>query len=232
MVACFTSTDQLTNTPHTMSYRLFLTFFLLWLTSPILAQRTISDAKIIYKMDLPPEQLQTDAMLEGSTLTQYMRGQLSRIDMDFNVVKYTYLINTKDETLTTLIDQHGTKYMIRAKKDQYEKELKQYENVQFKDQPETRQIAGYTCRKTIGTLPDGNTFEVYYTPDLVPENRHYNRRFVNLKGIPLEFEILTKTGSKMRVIATKVELFPIPASYFDVPKTGYKVVSAEELKNM
>ncbi|MBC9934610.1 DUF4412 domain-containing protein [Chitinophaga qingshengii] len=215
-----------------MSYRLFLTYFLLWITSPILAQRVVSDAKIVYKIDLPPEEAQKDAMQEGSTLTQYMRGQLSRIDMDFNIVKYTYLINSKDESMTTLIDQHGNRYLIRASKEQYEKELKQFENVQFKDQAETRKIAGYNCKKALGVMPDGATFEVYYTPDLVPENRQYNRRFVNLKGMPLEFEIVTKTGSKMRVVATKVELFPIPASYFDVPKTGYKVVSPEEMKRM
>ncbi|MCW3467728.1 hypothetical protein [Chitinophaga nivalis] len=215
-----------------MSYRLFLTFIFLCLTSSLLAQRTVSDAKIIYKMELPPEQLQMDAMLEGSTFTQYMRGPLSRIDMNFNIVHYTYLINSKEESLTTLIDQHGTKYLIRAGKEQYEKELKQYENIQFSDQPVTKNIAGYDCRKAIGTMPDGQTFEVFYATDLVPENKQYNRRFVNLKGIPLEFEIVTKTGAKTRVIATKVELFPIPASYFDVPKTGYKIVSQEELKNM
>lgn len=215
-----------------MSYRLFLTFFILCIGGPLLAQRSVSDAKIVYKMQLPPEQLQMDAMLEGSTFTQYMRGHLSRIDMDFNIVKYTYLINSRDETMTTLIDQHGNKYLIRANKEQYIKDLKQYENIKFKDQGETRQIAGYTCKKAVGTMPDGNTFEVFYTTDLVPENKQYNRRFVNLKGIPLEFEIVTKTGSKMRVVATKVELFPIPASYFDVPKTGYKEVSQEELKNM
>ena len=215
-----------------MSYRLFLTFILVICAGSLLAQRTVSDAKIVYKMELPPEQLQMDAMLEGSTFTQYMRGPLSRIDMNFNIVHYTYLINSKTETMTTLIDQHGNKYLIRAGKDQYNKDLKQYENIQFKDQSETKEIAGYTCRRAIGAMPDGQTFEVFYATDLVPENKQYNRRFVNLKGIPLEFEILTKTGSKTRVIATKVDLFPIPASYFDVPKTGYKEVSQEELKNM
>ncbi|MBS0026617.1 hypothetical protein ACTJJ0_02305 [Chitinophaga sp. 22321] len=215
-----------------MSYRLLLTFILGCFSGTALAQRTVSDAKIIYKMELPPEQLQMDAMLEGSTFTQYMRGPLSRIDMNFNIVHYTYLINSKTETMTTLIDQHGNKYLIRAGKEQYNKDLKQYENIQFTDQTETKQIAGYTCRKAIGTMPDGKTFEVFYATDLVPENRQYNRRFVNLKGIPLEFEILTKTGAKTRVIATKVDLYPIPASYFDVPKTGYKEVSQEELKNM
>ncbi|NLR81833.1 GLPGLI family protein [Chitinophaga polysaccharea] len=215
-----------------MSYRLLLTVVFLYLSGTLMAQRTVSDAKIVYKMELPPEQLQMDAMLEGSTFTQYMRGPMSRIDMNFNIVHYTYLINSRTETMTTLIDQHGNKYLIRASKDQYEKDLKQYENVQFKDQAETKQIAGYACRRAIGTMPDGQTFEVYYAVDLIPENRQYNRRFVNLKGIPLEFEIVTKTGAKTRVIATKIELYPIPASYFDVPKTGYKEVSQEELKKM
>lgn len=215
-----------------MSYRLLLTFIFGCFSGSLLAQRIVSDAKIIYKMELPPEQVQMDAMLEGSTFTQYMRGPLSRIDMNFNIVHYTYLINSKTETMTTLIDQHGNKYLIRAGKEQYNKDLKQYENIQFKDQTETKEVAGYTCRKAIGTMPDGQTFEVFYAIDLVPENKQYNRRFVNLKGIPLEFEIITKTGAKTRVIATKIDLYPIPASYFDVPKTGYKEVSQEELKNM
>jgi GLPGLI family protein len=215
-----------------MSYRLLLTFTLLCSTGSLLAQRVISDAKIVYKMELPPEQLQMDAMLEGSTFTQYMRGPLSRIDMNFNIVHYTYLINSKAETMTTLIDQHGNKYLIRAGKEQYQKDLKQYESIRFQDQSETKKIAGYDCRKAIGTMPDGKTFEVYYALDLVPENKQYNRRFVNLKGIPLEFEIITKTGSKTRVVAVKIELYPIPASYFDVPKTGYKEVSQKELQNM
>ncbi|MFY0253747.1 hypothetical protein ACDQ55_07295 [Chitinophaga sp. 30R24] len=215
-----------------MSHRLLLTFIFLYSSGTLLAQRIVSDAKIVYKMELPPEQLQMDAMLEGSTFTQYMRGPLSRIDMNFNIAHYTYLINSKTETMTTLIDVHGNKYLIRAGKEQYDKDLKQYEGIQFKDQPETRDIAGYTCRRAIGTMPDGKTFELYYTPDLVPENRQYNRRFVNLKGIPLEFEIITKTGAKTRVIATKVELNLIPASYFDVPKTGYKEVSQQEIEKM
>ncbi len=64
-------------------------------------------------------------------------------------------------------------------------------------------------------MPDGKTFEVYYALDLVPENKQYNRRFVNLKGIPLEFEIITKNRlQNQEVVATKIELYPIPASYF------------------
>ncbi|ASZ11366.1 hypothetical protein KTO58_18325 [Chitinophaga pendula] len=199
---------------------------------PLFGQKVVSDAKIVYKVELPPEQAQMDAMLENSTFTQYMRGNLSRIDMNLNVAHYTYLINSKEQTLVTLIDNHGDKYLIRGSKEEYEKDLKQYSGIVFKDGTQTKEIAGYKCRQAIGTTVEGKTFEVYYAIDLVPENKQYNRRFVNLKGIPLEFEIIARTGSRTRMIATKVDLFPVPISYFDVPRSGYKEMSREELEKL
>lgn len=206
--------------------------FLAGFATPLLAQRTISDARITYKVEMPPEQLQMEAMFAGSSMTQYIRGNLSRIDMNFNVINYIYLINTKAETVVTLMDTHGDKYLIRTDKKGYEQDTKKYQGTQFADQQgETREIAGYKCRKAIGKMEDGNTFDVYYTIDIIPENRFYNRRFMNLKGIPLEFEIVMKSGSKMRVTATKVDLSPVPASVFDEPR-GYREITAEELKKM
>ncbi len=199
------------------------------LSGSLFAQRLVSDAKIIYRIETPP---QTDASFEGGTLTQYMKGHLSRVDLDFKMVHYSYLINSKEESVVTLIDNHGDKYLIRAGKEEYAKELKEYLQVQFKDAGETKQIAGYTCKKAIGKMADGQTFEVYYTPDLMPENKQYNRRFVNLKGLPLQFEIINKNGSRMHVIATKVDIYAVPGSFFDIPKTGYKEISREELLKM
>lgn len=214
----------------TVMQKAFLTFLCCCLiTGSLFAQRLVSDAKIVYKIETPP---QSEPAFDGGTLTQYMKGHLSRVDIDFKSVRYSYLINSKDETVVTLIDNHGDKYLIRAGKEEYTKELKEYAQVQFKDTNETKQIAGYTCKKAIGKMADGQTFEVYYTTDLVPENKQYNRRFVNLKGLPLQFEIINKNGSRMHVVAQKIDLYAVPGSFFDVPKTGYKEISREELKNM
>lgn len=209
----------------------WLVCFMAGLASPLLAQRTISDARITYKVEMPQEQLQMEAMFANSSMIQYIRGNQSRIDMNFNVINYIYLINSQEETVITLMDNHGDKYLIRTDKKGYEADTKKYINTQFTDQKETREIAGFKCRKAIGKMEDGATFDVYYTLDLIPENKYYNRRFMNLKGIPLEFEIVTKTGSKMTVTATKVDLSPVPASVFDVPK-GYREITADELKKI
>ena len=206
-----------------------LTACITGLATPLLAQRTISDARIEYKLELPPEQLQMEAMFAGSSMIQYIRGNLSRIDMNFNIVNYIYLINAQTEGLITLMDNHGDKYLIRTDKKSYEEDMKRFQTTTFTDQSETREIAGFKCRKAIGKMQDGSTFDVYYTLDIIPENRYYNRRFLNLKGIPLEYEIVMKSGSKMKAIATKVDLSPVPMSVFDVPK-GYREITADDLK--
>lgn len=209
-------------------YLLTLLLFSL-ISGRLTAQRLVSDAKIVYRME---KAASADPALEGGTFTQYIKGRQSRVDIDFKEVHYSYLIDSRNETVVTLIDNHGDKYLIRAGKEEYEKDLKQYAGVQFVDGKETKEIAGYTCRKSIGKLADGQTIEVYYSADLIPENKQYNRRFVNLKGIPLQFEILNKNGTKMTMIATKVDLFPVPGSYFDIPKSGYKEISREEMTKM
>jgi hypothetical protein len=207
-----------------------LTFLLFSLiTGRLTAQRLVSDAKIVYKMETAGI---ADPNFEGGTLTQYVKGSQSRVDIDFKTVHYSYLIDSKNQTVVTLIDNHGEKYLIRAGKEDYEKELKQYASVQFTDGKETKEIAGYTCKRSVGKMADGQTFDVYYSTDLIPENKQFNRRFVNLKGIPLQFEILNKNGTKTTMMATKVDLFAVPGSYFDTPKSGYKEISREEMSKI
>jgi hypothetical protein len=209
-------------------YLLTLLLFSL-VTGRLTAQRLVSDAKIVYRMETAQP---ADPNFEGGTLTQYVKGHQSRVDIDFKALHYSYLIDSRNQTVVTLIDNHGDKYLIRAGKEDYEKELKQYASVQFTDEKETKEIAGYTCRRSVGKMADGQTFEVYYSSDLVPENKQFNRRFVNLKGIPLQFEILNKNGTKMTMTATKVDLFAVPGSYFDIPKSGYKEISREEMSKI
>lgn len=201
------------------------------ISAPAFAQRTVSDAIVHYSVQVPDGQPNAGAFA-GSTMVQYIRGVMSRLDMNLNVVNYTYIVNTKEETYVTLITRNTDKYLIHVGRAQFEKDLKQYEAVKFVDKPETKRIAGYTCRHAVASLVDGQTFDVWYTPDLVAENRMYNRRFMNLKGLPLEFELLLKGGGKLKVVATSVDLSPVPASTFDVPRGGYKEISEAELKQL
>jgi GLPGLI family protein len=214
-----------------MQKAFFTSLLLCIIGSSLYGQRLVSDARIIYRIETAVGQ-SADSAFEGGILTQYMKGHQSRVDIDFKSVHYSYLINSKESTVVTLIIANGEKYLIRGGKDEYDKELKLYAAVKFEDGTLTKKIGGYTCKQAIGKMPDGQSFEVYYTSELIPENRQFNRRFVNLKGLPLQFDIINKNGVKMTMVATSIDLTPMPGSYFDPPKSGYKEISREELAKM
>jgi GLPGLI family protein len=101
--------------------------------------------------------------------------------------------------------------------------------VQFNYTDETKTILGYKCKKAIGKLADGTTFTVWYTPDLVPENHDFQYVNRSLPGLAMEYE--SNMGNlKVTYTVSKINLSPVPAARFDLPKSGYRVLSYEESK--
>ena len=94
---------------------------------------------------------------------------------------------------------------------------------------ETKVIAGYNCTKAEAKLSDGTTFTVFYTTDIIPENKEYDYQFKTLNGLPLEYE-LVQGKLTIKYTVSKINLNPVPASKFDLPKTGYREMTYEESK--
>jgi GLPGLI family protein len=114
--------------------------------------------------------------------------------------------------------------------DNWKEKNKKYEGISFTNTDETKIIAGYKCIKAEARLADGTVFAVYYTTDLVPENREYeNMMFKNLNGLPLEWE-LVQGKLRIRYVLSKINMNPIPVSKFDIPKTGYREMTYDESK--
>ena len=67
-------------------------------------------------------------------------------------------------------------------------------------------------------LPHSDGFEitVFYTRDLIPENKVYDPPFKNLDGLPLEYEF-TKGDLHIKYTLASINLNPVPASKFDIP---------------
>ena len=65
----------------------------------------------------------------------------------------------------------------------------------------------------------------------MPENVEYNSQFKNLEGLPLEYE-LVQGPLKIKYTVSKISLNQVPASKFDIPKTGYRELTYEESRKM
>lgn len=199
------------------------------------AQQRFSDGEITYAVDVVlPDGAPAGAAdaYQGSRLIYSFKNYRFRSDMHVKNRVFTSIRNNRDNTAVTLIDAGPAKYLIRLNAQQFAEESASTQAEQFSDAGAGGEIAGYACKKAIGKLKDGGTFTVFYTPAIIPENTGYNKRFAGLGGTPLKFEATTANGVKMTMTAIRVSLAPQPSAKFDIPTSGYREMSYEELQQL
>lgn len=195
-------------------------------------QQKFSEGKITYSVDAEDVSPQAAAAFKNSQLVFHFKNYLFRSEIRVGPTTYVNIRNGRDHSGITLINSGANKYLIRMDAEELKNESARLEGVTFQDQPGTKQIAGYTCQKAIGKLKNGNTFTVYYTQDLVPVFGDYSPRFSGLKGLPLQFEMETKSGRHLTMTATNVDIGLQPAVLFRIPTSGYRELSYEEFEKL
>ncbi len=94
---------------------------------------------------------------------------------------------------------------------------------------ETKQIAGYKCKKVKVTYKD-KQFDVYYTDKIKIEDPNWNNPFPEINGVLMEYQI-SMFGINTKITATQVVKQDIPDEDFIVP-AGYKNVSKKEMESV
>lgn len=213
--------------------KLFTILGLLLIVTAGFSQKRISELTLVYDASITTgnaEPKMADAF-DGATTTVSIKGNLSRSEMVSAIFSSTTIHDSKTGTATVLREVSGQKLLIRMTAENWIEKNRRYEGITFTNTSETKNIAGYNCTKAIAKLKDGSTFTVYYTPDLIPENKDYDYQFRNLEGLPLEYE-LTQGKLKIKYTVSKINMNPVPASKFDIPKSGYREMTYEESKKM
>ena len=196
------------------------------------SQRKVSELMLSYDTQISTgsnEPKMADAF-DGAVTTVYIKGPLSRSEMTSALFSSTTIHDAKAGTAVALREVSGQKLLIRMTAANWKEKNKKYEGIIFTNTSETKVIAGYKCVKAEAKLADGTVFAVYYTTELVPENREYeNMMFKNLEGLPLEWE-LAQGKLKIKYTLSKINMNPIPVSRFDIPKSGYRELTYDESK--
>ena len=195
------------------------------------AQKKFTEGTISYDIVINTGTARPQAadFLDGATSTVYVKGNKSRTEMISSLGTQATVIDGASNTITILKEYGDQKYLIQLNPTEWKDANKKYEGVDFVISNETKNIIGYNCKKAVGKLSDGNTFTVWFTPDLVPENNDYQTANKNLPGLAMQYE--TAMGN-LNVVYTvsKISFAPVPISKFDLPKAGYRVMSYAESK--
>lgn len=197
------------------------------------AQRNIAEATIVYDMVIETgnNTSKSGDALAGATTTVYLKGNNSRTDMASTLGKETTIYNSKTNNAVILKEFSGQKLMITLTKDNWIAKHKTYSNIKFELTSDTKTIAGYNTKKAIARMPDGKTFEVYYTPELIPANKEYDPTFSTLPGLAVQYEI--ESGKmKFKYTLSKINYDAVQVSLFDFPTAGYRVMTYEENQNL
>lgn len=200
-------------------------------STKVMAQRRLTEATITYDIVINTSNSAPQAadLLDGATSTIYLKGNSSRSELTSSLGTQATIIDSRVGDVTVLKDYGEQKYMIKMTSDNWRQSNKKYEGIIFTYLEEYKTIAGYNCQKAIGKLSDGSTFSVYFTKELLPINKDFQYLNKNLPGLALQYEA---TLGKMMVTYTvsSVNFNPVLQAKFDLPKSGYRVMTYEESK--
>ena len=196
------------------------------------AQKNLSEGSLVYNISVETGSAQPKMadMLDGATTTVYLKGNQSRTEMVSGLGSEATIYNASTGNGVILKDYSGQKLMITLTPQDWQKNNKKYEGITFENTGETAEISGFKCEKAIAKLKDGTSFTVYYTKDVNVINRDYDYQFKTLPGLAVQYEM--QTGKmKFKFTLAKINYSNILASKFEIPNSGYRVLTYEEAKS-
>jgi GLPGLI family protein len=208
-----------------------LTFFFSVISISVFAQKKLTEATISYDIVINTNNTTPKAadLLDGAVSIIYLKGNSSRSEMISSLGTQSTIVDGKTGNVTVLKDYGEQKYMINMTPANWKVSNKKYEGSTFTYEEEFKTIAGYNCQKAIGKLTDGSTFTVYFTKDLVPVNKDFQYLNKDLPGLAMQYEA-TLGKQKVTYTVSSINFNLVPAAKFDLPKSGYRVMTYEETK--
>lgn len=195
------------------------------------APRRLSEATITYSVAIRTSNTEPRAadLMDGAQNIVYVKGNLSRSDLKSALGYQSTVVDSKTGEASVIKEYGEQRYLIRMTPDEWRNSNKAYDSVRYQFTGLTKQIAGYTCEQAIGTWSDGNSYSVYFTRALLPVNYEFQYLNRHLPGLALEYQAKLGKG-ELTYSATAINFDPVPHQQFELPNSGYRIMTYEESK--
>lgn len=197
----------------------------------------LKEGHVKYKIDMSsddPEMEMQMQMMQGSTLEMFFSDNKSRTDMSMGGLM----------TMTTIVDVDGDKMLmlmggmmgnkaVTSSISEMEEENGEEPEFEVELIDETKEIAGYNCKKAILSDEEGNETTFWYTEEIFVNKTGQSFLNENVPGFPLEFAV-DQGGMIMTMSATEFkDKIDNKEGIFDmsIPE-GYEEMTMEDLQGM
>ena len=153
------------------------------------AQKKITEGIITFEIIVDGEMEGMMAAMLPSEILMKFKGSKSRTEMALAMMENVAISNQKaPEAGFVLIDAMGSKYAMKVDAKMVEEQKKSMPEFEITESAETKEIAGFICKKAIVKNKSNNEEStIYYTAQLPYFENSLNAQFSGLKGMPLEF---------------------------------------------
>lgn len=198
-------------------------------TNSLSAQKQLSEGSLIYDISISSSKAEAPIAnsFNGATLSVFLKPTSSRTEMKSSLGSEATMFDSRLGKGAILKEYSGQKLMISMDAGNWSEKNKTYDNLDFTVSNETIKIREYNCKKAVATLPDGKVFTVYFDPSITIANKKYNNAFGQLTGLPVQYE-LESGNLTFRYTLKSLSFDAVSASKFEVPKSGYRVMTYEE----
>ncbi|PHR49836.1 MAG: hypothetical protein COA32_01495 [Fluviicola sp.] len=174
-----------------MKFILFITS-LLFLATTAVAQ---TEATIAYKIEMSTDDPEVEAqmaMMEGSTMKMYMKDGNVRNETSMGgFIKTTNITNVDSKETLMLLDGMMGKYAAKMKLDDLDQDAADAaEELDIELVDETKEIAGFTCKKAIIYDAAGNENIFWYTEEIEAPKNGGKYMKEGIPGLALEFSVV------------------------------------------
>jgi len=207
---------------------LSMTIFLINQTNQ--AQKKISEFTIVYNYSISSSAPNAGPPFTA-TITYYVNAKKSRSEIVSSLANFSTIHDANNGSGVVLREVSGQKLLIRMNAEDWQDKNKRYDGLRFTNTAETKVVAGYNCMQAKAMTRDSMQITVYFTKDMIPDDKEYDPVFKNLDGLPLEYEML-KGKILIKYNLASINLNPVPVSKFDIPKSGYREMTYEESKKL
>lgn len=195
----------------------------------LFAQKRISEGTIAYDITVNTGNSNPSIadMFDGASSIVYLKGYMSRFEKVSSLGVESTIIDGKTGNVNVLKEYGDQKYMITMTPANWKDANKKYKDIKFTFTEEYKVIAGYKCQKAVGKMVDGTEINVFFSKDIVADNRDFEYAYKSLPGLAMEYETSVR-GVKVTYTVSKINFSIVPSSKFELPKTGFRVMSYEE----
>ena len=195
---------------------------------PVIAQqRVVAECTAVYNITLDDNNVDTEtlATMKATTKTVYIKGVNSRTDLISPSFSQSVIYNKNTAAATILRNIGANKFMTKLDPTKWVAEHVRYANMKLVKSNETKTILGYECKKIVLELSDSTTLSVFYATNISPSVKEFEYQFKDVPGFVLEYESAEGVGRKIKYTAAQINFSPVPASKFDIPVSGYRILN-------